>query len=137
MTVDIYETFSWFIEIHARIGSASFYYAVFIALWALWRIYRKEGIDNNYWLALVIAEVILLIQGALGVFLYFYGGVKLAREIHVLYGGLSALVLPIAYLISRGKKERRELIIYTATLLLLILLTIRSLQTAGPLLIFE
>jgi len=125
------------VEIHARIGNAAFYYAAIMVLWGLWKIYKKQGVDPNYWGALVIAQGIVTLQGVLGATLYFFGDVKLGREIHILYGALSALALPGAYIFTRGKTQRREMIIYGVVFILLALLTARSLRTAGPLMIFE
>jgi CDP-diglyceride synthetase len=125
------------VEIHARLGNAAFFYAAILALWALWRIIRKQGVDSNFWGALVIAEGLILLQGILGVYLYFFSGLKLARQIHVLYGALSALVIPAAFGFTRGHQERRDMTIYTATMLCMALLAMRALQTAGMLLTFE
>jgi hypothetical protein len=125
------------IEIHARLGNAAFYYAALMTLWALWRIIRKQGVDSSFWGALVIAENLVVLQGILGTYLYFLGGLKLARQIHILYGVLSALVLPVAFAFTHGNQERRDMTIYGATLLFMSLLAMRALQTAGPLLTFE
>jgi CDP-diglyceride synthetase len=125
------------VEIHTRLGNTAFYYGVIMTLWTLWRIIRKQGVDSNYWGALVIAEVLVVLQGLLGVYLYFFGGVQLARNIHILYGILSVLVIPAAYAFTRGKRERRDMTIYAVSMLFMTLLVMRALQTSGPLFIFQ
>lgn len=125
------------LEIHTRLGNTAFYYAAIMAIWAIWRIIKKRGVDSNYWGALIIAEVLLLVQGALGTYLYFFTEFKLAQPIHTIYGIASALVLPLGFVITRGHQERRDMIIYGAAFLLLAVLTARALMTAGLLLTFQ
>ena len=125
------------LEIHARLGNAAMYYAAILALWGLWRIFRKQEVDRSYWGALIIAEVMLLLQGGLGIYLYFFRGLRLARQVHVLYGALSALVIPTALAYTRGRQKRAEMIVYGVSILVLVVLTIRALGTAGMLLVFE
>jgi CDP-diglyceride synthetase len=113
------------------------YYAAILAVWGLWRIIRKQGVDSTFRGALVIGGVLVVVQGILGVILYFFSELTLARQIHILYGALSALVVPAAYIYTRGDQERREMVILGVATLILVALTIRALQTAGPLLILE
>lgn len=125
------------LEIHARLGNTTFYYAALMSLWAIWKIIRKEKVDSSFWGALIIAEILIIAQGILGLYLYFFSDILLARKIHILYGALSALAIPAAYIISRGHHEQRDMIIYGATFIVMAVLTARALQTAGQLLIFE
>ncbi|MFZ5807912.1 MAG: hypothetical protein ACOY16_01390 [Chloroflexota bacterium] len=125
------------LEIHARLGNTAFYYAAIMAIWALWRIIKKRGVDSNYWGALVIAEILILVQGAFGAYLYFFTDFKLAREVHALYGLTSALALPAAFAFTRGHQERRDMIIYGAVFFIVAVLTARALMTAGMMLTFE
>ena len=124
-------------EIHARLGNTAMYYAAILGVWGLWRIIRKQGVDSSYRGALVIGGVLVVAQGILGVILYFFSELTLARQIHILYGALSALVVPAAYFYTKGDQERREMVILGVATLILVALTIRALQTAGPLLIMN
>lgn len=124
-------------EIHMRLGNTAFYYAAIMTLWGFWRIIKKRGVDSNYWGAIVIAQILILLQGALGVYLYFFTDYRLARQVHVLYGVVSALVLPAAFAYTRGNQERRDMVIYGAVFLIMSVLTARALMTAGMLLVFE
>ncbi|MCS6908019.1 MAG: hypothetical protein RML93_09095 [Anaerolineales bacterium] len=124
-------------EAHARLGNAAFYYAAIMTLWGFWRILKKRAVDSNYWGAIVIAEILILLQGALGVYLYFFSEFRLARQVHILYGIVSALVLPAAFAYTRGNQERRDMIIYGAVFLILTVLTARALMTAGMVIVIE
>jgi len=125
------------LEIHSRLGNTAMYYAAIMTLWGIWRVARKQGVEGNFRSALVIAGILLVVQGLLGSTLYFFSEFKLARPIHVLYGAVSALVVPAVYAYTRGKEERRDMMILTVALMVLVVLTIRSLGTAGLLLVFE
>jgi heme A synthase len=125
------------VTIHTRLGNTEFYYAAIMTVWAIYRIIRKKGVDSNYWGALVIAEGLVVLQALLGIYLYFFSGMQLADKLHIVYGVLSLLVLPAAFAFSRGNQERRDMIIYGGTMLLLALVAMRALQTAGQLLIFQ
>jgi hypothetical protein len=122
------------VEIHATVGTAAFYFATFFGLWGLWRIYRKQGVDSTYWIVLTITEILVLVQGLLGVYQYFIAGIKTA-QIHVLFGALSALPILVAYAISRRRQEWRDMIVYNVALIILALLAFGALRTAGPLVI--
>lgn len=125
------------LEIHTRLGNTAFYYAAIMTIWAIWRIIKKRGVDSNYWGALIIAEILLLLQGAFGTYLYFFTEFKLAQPVHTIYGIASALILPVGYGITRGHQQRRDMIIYGVVFLLLAVLTARALMTAGMVLTFQ
>jgi len=44
------------VEIHSRLGNTALFYSIALALWGLWRYYRRQGVESSYWGALVIAN---------------------------------------------------------------------------------
>ena len=119
-------------EIHARLANTALFYTIILAVWALWRFFRRQSVDSSYWGALVIGEVLFLIQGALGAFLFFSGIGELTRGlIHILYGVVSVLVIPAVFLFTRGDESRRVMLIYGASLLFLMGIIFRSMATGG------
>jgi CDP-diglyceride synthetase len=124
-------------EIHARLGNTAFYYAAIMALWGIYRMIRKQGVDSTYWFGLVIAEILVVLQGVFGIYLRFFTDIMLANQIHILFGALSGLVIPVAFALTRFKKDKRDMIIYGATFILMVATTALALKTAGQLLIFE
>lgn len=117
--------------IHDRLSNTVLLYVIAMAVWGFWRFFRKQRVDPNYWGALVIAEVLILVQGGVGGIMWLGSTLRPERSIHLLYGILIALSLPAAFLFTRGRDERRELLIYSAALLFLIGITIRSIVTGG------
>jgi hypothetical protein len=118
-------------EIHARLGNASLLYVLFIGLWGLFRYFRKQGVSSSYFGVLAIAEILIIVHGLLGAVLYF-GGARPERSIHILYGIVSALVIPGIFAYTQGDNQRRVQLIYGVALLILAALIFRAISTAGP-----
>ena len=105
-------------EIHGRLGNTALLYTIIMAGWALWRFYRCQGINSNFWGSLVILELILLVQGALGGYIYLGGISHLSRQfMHMLYGIVSLLVIPVVFSFTRGDDRRRVMLVYGIALL--------------------
>ena len=120
------------IEVHGRLGNTVLFYILIMAAWGLWRFFRKQGVDSSYWGAVVIAEILLVIQAALGGYLWLSGTGNLAgRGIHILYGVASILVIPGVYLYTRGDAERRAMLLYGVFFLFLAGIVLRAMTTAG------
>ena len=117
------------VEVHARLGNTALYYMIIMALWGLWRFFRKQGLDSSYWGALVIGEILIVAQGLLGGYLWL-SGLRPARGIHLLYGIISVLVIPGVYAYTQGEQKRRAMMIYAVALLILAALVVRAIMTA-------
>lgn len=120
---------SW-VEFHARLANTALFYCLIMAIWGGWRFLRKQGVGGSYWGAVVIAEVLILAQGLLGGYLWL-AGMRPARGIHLLYGIVSAMAMPLAYTYTRGREERPEMLIYTVAFLVLSGLLLRAITTGG------
>lgn len=116
-------------DIHGRLANTALLYVGLMAIWGIWRLIRKQGLSSNYWGALIIGEILILVQGALGGYLWIIGE-RPARTIHVLYGIVAALTIPAVYSFTKGKQERREMLIYGLALLFLVGILLRAIGTA-------
>jgi len=116
-------------EIHARLGNTALFFVLALALWGLWRAIRKQGLDSNYWGALLIGEILILLQGGLGAYLWL-SGERPGRGIHILYGIVAALVIPGIYAYTKGDEDRRVMTIYGVTLLITVGIVLRAIMTA-------
>jgi heme A synthase len=117
-------------EIHARLANTGLYFILIMALWGLWRYLRKQGVDSSYFGALVIGEILILAQGALGAYMWF-SGLRPERSLHLIYGISSALVVPAIFAWTRGGDKRREMLIYGIGLLFMTGLLLRAITTGG------
>lgn len=120
------------IEIHSRLANTALAYTVIMALWGLWRYFRRQGVGSNYWGALVIAEILYLVQASLGAYLFIGGAGVLTRGyIHILYGVVSVLVVPGVFFFTRGDESRRVALIYAVALLFNMGIVLRAISTGG------
>jgi hypothetical protein len=115
--------------IHNRLAVTVLLYMLLLSLWGGWRYLRGDRIDGNFRGALVIAEILILFQGGLGVFLAIIGLSPDRASMHVLYGVVAALGLPIIYAFTKGDDSRRTLIVYAAILFCNAVLVFRLMAT--------
>lgn len=117
------------VEFHARLGNTALYYMIIMAGWGLWRYSRKQGLDSNYWGALLIGEILIVVQDLLGGFLWL-SGLRPGQPIHLLYGVASALVIPGIWAYTQDSDQRRKILAYSIALLVLIGILLRAISTA-------
>ena len=115
--------------LHNRLGNAAILFFLIISLWGFWRFFRKQGIDPSYWGALAVGEVFLLAQSGIGAYLWVIGA-RPARGIHILYGIVALMAIPMAYTYTRGRDNRPEGLIYSTTTLFTVGLILRAIMTA-------
>ncbi len=94
------------------------------------RFARRQGVTESYWVALVIAELVILTQGGLGIYL-LYGGIRLTQGSHLLYGFVSPLTIPAVYVFTRGREGRSEMLAYTVMALATAGLVVGAISTAS------
>jgi predicted transporter len=112
-------------DIHARLSTTSLMYFFVISVWAFWRFFRKQEINSSFWGVLAIAEILLILQVGLGIYLWTIG-LRPARAIHLLYGFLIPALIPGAYFYTKGKTGRPEVLIYATTTIIIVGLLIRA-----------
>ena len=85
--------------IHSGLANTATLFVAALGIWALVQRIRSQPLSSGWLGALVIAELLLIAQVAVGTILYLQGlGVILPRPfIHLLYGIVSVITLPAAY----------------------------------------
>jgi len=120
------------VEVHSRLANVALLYSIAMALWGLWRYFRRQGVDSNYWGSLVIAEIVYVVQAGLGAYILLSGAGRLANTfMHVLYGVVAILVVPGVFMFTRGDDQRRSMLIYALAFLFMIGILLRSQGTGG------
>lgn len=112
-------------DVHGRLASTALLYLLIVSIWSFWRFFRKEGIDSNFWGMLAIAELLIVAQAALGIYLWLIG-LRPARTIHILYGTLIPALIPAAYFYTKGRTGRAEILIYATTTIIIVGLIVRA-----------
>jgi hypothetical protein len=117
--------------LHDRLANTALLFCFFMAVWGFWRFFRKNGVNSSYWGAAIIAEVLVLLQGGIGLYLWITGLRPERGWIHILYGISLALAVPIVYSYTRGKQDRPEMLLYAVAFLIMCGLVLRAMVTGG------
>jgi hypothetical protein len=118
--------------VHSRIALSAILYAVAMGVWAAWSYFRGQGLNSNYWGALIIGEIVMIGQGVIGVILVLSGQMP-GDVIHFLYGVLVALSWPGVYVYTNARAGRSEAAIYAIVSFFIFGLALRAIMTGGKL----
>lgn len=116
---------------HDRLANTALLFCLFMAIWGFWRFFRRAGMSSSYWGAAIVAEVLLLVQGALGLYLWISGLRPARGGVHVLYGIVLVLAVPLVYTYTRGRQDRPEMLLYGVGFLIMCGLVLRAMVTGG------
>jgi hypothetical protein len=119
------------VDIHGRLAITILLYTTAMGVWGLVRYFRHKGVNSNYWGGLAINEILILVQGGLGIYLWISQLRPERGSVHVLYGIVTALSIPAVYVFTKGNDERREMLIYSIILLIVVVLSFRAMITGG------
>ena len=99
--------------IHSILSNTVWMFYLALGLWGLFRAIRKQGVDGGYLGAMVIIQVLVLLQGLMGGYLWLIDGARPGRGgIHVLYGLFSIVFLPFLFAYQRGDDSDRAQWVY-------------------------
>ncbi len=120
--------------LHDRLSVTASYFLLALSIWALVQFIRNRPLGASWSGAAVIAELMLITQGLLGLWMYLLGGQSslLARPfIHILYGIVAVITLPAAWgYFSNLKEERVQSLAMALTCLFLWGIVLRGMATA-------
>ncbi len=116
--------------LHDRLATTMIWFALFMGIWGMWRYVRGFGLDANFLGAVVIGEVLILVQGALGVVL-FLEGMRPDRMVHILYGIAAAIAFPATYAYTHGDTDRRVMLIWGLVSFFVFGSAVRATMVAG------
>lgn len=119
------------ILVHNRLSVTTLLFMLALSIWGLFNYARGEGVTGSYWGSLVIAELLVLVEGLLGAALYANGLRPARTTIHILYGIVLALSFPGAFSFTKGRSGRLEALIYAVVAFFLAGVTIRARLTGG------
>ena len=119
-------------ELHANLARTTLFYTAAMGVWSLALVVRGRGLDGRYMGALVIGELVLVLELLLGLSLALDRGWGAVRYLHVLYGVLATLMWPFVYTFAPRDGSRREAVMFSATSFFLFLLLARAVTTAVP-----
>jgi hypothetical protein len=115
--------------LHENLATTVMLFFLAVGLWGILEFSRGGGIGGNIAGALVIGQVLVVVQGALGMALYLFTDDRPVFT-HLLYGFTAALCLPFAWSYMRDKAPRPGLLMYSLLSLFIFGLAIRGMTTA-------
>ncbi|MGD2156753.1 MAG: hypothetical protein PVG32_07760 [Anaerolineales bacterium] len=118
-------------DVHGRLANTVLLYLIVMVGWGLWRFFRKEGVGSSFWGALIIAEILIIVQGLLGGYLWLTGLQPDRGWIHILYGVVAATGIPAAYIYTKGREDRSTVLVYSLLALFLVGIALRAMSTGG------
>ncbi len=120
------------VEFHGRFANTAMYYFLALALWGYWRFIRKQGVDSSYWGAMVIAQVLITLQISIGTYMWVIGLRPGRSSMHIIYGIVTMMALPAAYMYTKGYEGRADMLMYATTALIATGLVLRCFATGLP-----
>ncbi|MDX1664862.1 MAG: hypothetical protein R3272_13805 [Candidatus Promineifilaceae bacterium] len=118
-------------EIHRSLSNTLWMFYLLLALWGLWRAVRGEAVAGSYFGAIAVVQIVVLVQGLLGGFLYFSTGARPERElVHYLYAAFSVVFLPGLFAYLRGDDSNQAMWIYALASLFMFGVILRIMGTA-------
>ena len=120
---------SLLLTVHQGLFRAGLLITLIVAGWGLWTWLRKLPASGGYRSTLVMTEVLFALQAVVGIGLYLSGR-RPHDTLHLLYGVLLIVTLPIAASYTSSHEKRREPLIFGIAGLFMTGLAIRALTTA-------
>ena len=117
--------------LHDQLSNAVILFALVLGIWGLFKYFRGDGVDGSYLGAVVIGELLIIVQIALG-FLLYAGGARPDRSLmHILYGVAAVISFPAVYAYTQGDQSRRAMLIWGVVGLFVFGCAMRATMVAG------
>lgn len=115
---------------HDRLATTMILFFLAVGLWGLVEFLRGGQLGGSIAGMLIIGQVLVVIQGALGMALFLFAN-RPENLVHLLYGFTAALVLPFVWSYVRDKAPRQGLLLYSLVALFIVGLAIRGMSTGS------
>jgi len=115
--------------LHDRLATTVMLFFLFVGLWGIFEFMRGGALGGNIAGALIIGQVLVVVQGAFGLALFIFDD-RPQDTLHILYGFTAALVLPFLWSYVRDRAPRQGLLLYSLVCLFIFGLAIRGMTTA-------
>jgi hypothetical protein len=117
------------LELHSVLARSFMLYTAALGLWGMFSYLRSQPLGSSYWGALVIGEIVAVLQAILGIS-RLLGGNSPGGIVHILYGSLSVITWPAIFGYMRGQRgSRTETLVYGLGSLFLFGIALRAFTT--------
>jgi hypothetical protein len=94
-------------EIHSVLSQTTMLFFLLLGIWGIFRAIRKNSVDGSYMGAMVIGELLFVLQAVLGVILLIGGGRAGRPVVHIIYGSFALVALPSLFAFLKGDDSNR------------------------------
>jgi heme A synthase len=100
-------------------------------IWGLVLYFTRRSPQKPWWISLIVTLALGVLQGLFGLTLVFLGHKAPHDNLHYLYGGIVVFIIPLAWLsfASGGKNQRKDILIYSIAVLILVAAALRAWNT--------
>lgn len=116
--------------LHDRLATTVMLFFLFVGLWGLLEFARGGSLGGNVAGALIIGQVLIVVQGLFGMIL-FVASDRPSNSVHILYGLTAAMVMPFLWTYTKDRAPRQALLLYSLLALFIFGLAIRGMTTGG------
>jgi hypothetical protein len=117
------------LALHTGLFRAGLLISLIVGIWGIVTYVRKGEASGGLRSTLVLSVLLFVIQGLVGVVLLVTGH-HLKDNLHVLYGILLVIALPVAASYATGQTRRREPLVFGIAGLIMAALTVRAFMTS-------
>jgi heme A synthase len=116
------------VEIHRVISNSTVLFFLLLGLWGVVRAIRNRGVEGSYLGAMVIAELLFVLQAILGAVLML-GDARPGRIVHLIYGTFALVALPGLFAYLKGDDSNQAQWYYAIAVLFLFGIALRAIGT--------
>jgi heme A synthase len=116
--------------LHGRIATAMVLFTLVAGVYGLVEYFRKKPVSPNYWGVIVAGNLLALVQGGLGMWMAL-NGLQPARWVHILYGVVAVLWIPVIQFVNRSRGGRSETLVCALVSLFEFGIALRAMTTGG------
>lgn len=113
---------------HDRLSTSMVLFMAAVGLWGLFAFARGESLGGSLSGALMIGQILIVVQGAFGLILYIEGP-RPSDPVHILYGLSAAILMPFLYTYARDRHPRQSLFFFSLAALFIAGLGMRGIMT--------
>ena len=123
-------------DVHGRIAMAMVLFTLVAGEYGLAEYFRKKPVSSSYWGVIVVGNLLALGQGALGAFMALNGARPARGWIHILYGIVAVLWIPLIQFannqfLKEGHEQRSATLVTAIVSLFEFLIAWRAMTTGG------
>jgi hypothetical protein len=116
--------------LHGRIATAMVLFTLVAGVYGLVEYFRKHSVSPSYWGIIVVGNLMAVGQGLIGLWLALGGGQPAREWVHILYGVVAVMWIPLIQFFNRNREGRSETLVVALVSLFECGIALRAIATA-------